>query len=99
MSLIVRSKINERGIQAMKMILMFFVFLGMGVFMDWMLTAWMAAVANKKRKAAVSLSVVFTLINFFLIAALIKDIDSNAVNVVAYAIGNGGGTWLAMRKG
>jgi uncharacterized protein YebE (UPF0316 family) len=81
----------------MKMIFMFFVYFVMGIVMDAALTKWMAAVADKKIKMATGLSVAFTLVNFFIIATLIKDIDSNAGNVIAYSIGNGAGTYLTLK--
>jgi uncharacterized protein YebE (UPF0316 family) len=81
----------------MKMIFMFLVYFVMGIVMDAALTKWMAAVADKKIKMATGLSVAFTLVNFFIIATLIKDIDSNAGNVIAYSIGNGAGTYLTLK--
>jgi uncharacterized protein YebE (UPF0316 family) len=82
-----------------RMILMFVVYFVMGIVMDAALTKWMAAVADKKIKMATGLSVAFTLVNFLLIAALIKDIDSNVGNVICYALGNGVGTALIMKFG
>jgi uncharacterized protein YebE (UPF0316 family) len=81
----------------MRMILMLLMYFGIGVIMDAALTKWMAAVADKKIKMATILSVAFTIVNFLLIANLIKDMDNNVGNVVAYALGNGAGTALTMK--
>jgi multidrug transporter EmrE-like cation transporter len=71
---------------------------GAGIVLDYLLTKYMAAVADKKKFLASGLSMIFTIVNFGLLAFLLKDLDNSILNIGSYAIGNGVGTFLCLRK-
>lgn len=72
-----------------------------GLLQDALNTHYVRAVAEQARLRAAILSVIVTVVGFLVFArivAQVAELDAAGTNLAAYALGNGAGTWVGMRR-
>ncbi len=74
------------------------IFFAVGVLQDLIITFYYQAVAKDWPLRSATLSIVVTLVNIFVLYAIISDVEQQVASViVAYALGNGLGTYLVVK--
>lgn len=81
------------------MIIKLIIIFAAGFIVDMLVTKHTRYVTNNQTGLATLLSGLITVVNFTLLAFIVKDsLDSGLLNILVYAGGNSLGTFLAMKK-
>jgi hypothetical protein len=80
-------------------ILNYFIFFSIGVFQDIFITYYYQTIVKEYAYKAAFFSASVTLINLVVLYQILTGIESQAFSIIlVYAIGNGFGTFLVIRK-
>jgi hypothetical protein len=78
------------------MLMSFMIYLALGISLDYLLAKYYYAIYRRFRCQASILSMTITLLTVFIIASVIKS--NSVIPLFGYAIGNGIGTFLGIKK-
>jgi hypothetical protein len=75
------------------------IFFAVGIIQDLLITYYYQSISKERAWKASALSTVITLVNLVILYKIITGIEDQIISVIiAYALGNGVGTMIAMKK-
>ena len=83
----------------MNTVLTHLLFFGVGFFQDILITYYYQSIAAEKAAISSFLSFALTLVNLTILYTILSGIETQVVTVVlAYALGNGAGTFVVIKR-
>lgn len=83
-----------------QLIIKHLLFFLVGILQDFLITSYYQAIAKERSWHASALSTSITLVNLVILYEILSGIQNQILTIIlAYAIGNGVGTMIVMKKG
>ncbi len=79
-------------------LLTYLIYFAVGFAQDFIITFYYQAIAKEKAASSAALSTIITLVNIFVLYAILNNVGQQVASVIiVYALGNGAGTFTVVK--